>query len=158
MGTLRGALHGYYERIERPVVLDRSRAWPAYIEMLEAMGLDIKMLCCVRDMRDIVASFELRHRATLATGLTTQERAEPGAFRTLQGRCDLWVRADQPLGSAYNVMKDAIDRGHRNKLHFVRYEELTAQPGPTLAGIYAFLGLDPYEHDFDNVVKQRLRR
>ena len=39
VGTLRGALHGYYDRIERPVVLDRSRAWPAYIEMLEAMGL-----------------------------------------------------------------------------------------------------------------------
>ena len=151
LGTLRGALHGYYDRVERPVVLDRSRAWPAYIEMLEAMGLDVKILCCVRDMRDIVASFELRHRATSATGLTTQERANPGAFKSQQSRCDLWVREDQPIGSAYNVMRDAIDRGHRDKLHFVRYEDLTAQPGPMLAGIYDFLGLDGFRHDFEHV-------
>ena len=28
LGTLNGALQGYYDRVERPVVLDRSRAWP----------------------------------------------------------------------------------------------------------------------------------
>lgn len=171
LGTLRGALYGYYERVDgagrpfcdRPVVLDRSRGWPAYIEMLEAMGLggphatekhDVKMLCCVRDMRDIVASFELRHRATIATGLTTQKRTEGATFRTMQGRCDLWVRGDQPIGSAFNVLRDAVDRGHRQRLHFIRYEDLTAQPAATMAGIYAFLGLEQYEHDFNQVEQQ----
>ena len=153
LGTLRGALHGYFVRVDRPVVVDRSRAWPAYIEMLEAMGISPKILCCVRDMRDVVASFELLHRRTVATGLTTQQRADPAAFGSLQSRCDLWVRGDQPVGAAHNAMRDAIDRGHREKLHFVRYEDLTAQPAATLAGVYAFLELEPFPHDLEHVAQ-----
>jgi sulfotransferase len=153
LGALRGALFGFYDFVDRPVVFDKSRAWPNYVEMLAALLGDerVKILCCVRDLRDVVASFEKVYRRTLAVGVPMQQREAPEAFATLQGRCDLWVRADQPIGSAYNAVKDALARGHREKLHFVRYEELTAQPAATMAGIYAFLGEDGFTHDFENV-------
>lgn len=151
-GALQGLLFGYHAGAGRPVVFDKCRAWPAYIETLAAV-LDgpVKILACVRDVRDVLASFELRWRATSAWGLTTQERAEPGAFGSLEQRCALWARADQPLGSAYNVLKDAVRRGHGDKIHFVRFEELTAHPLAVMSGIYGFLGEEPFAHDFERV-------
>jgi len=156
VGALRGLLFGYHEMahagVGRPVVFDKCRAWPAYIETLTAVLPEpVKILACVRDVRDVLASLELRWRATAAWGLTTQERAEPGAFGSLEGRCALWARGDQLLGSAYNVLKGAVQRGHGGSIHFVRFEELTAHPLATLAGIYQFLEEESFDHDFERV-------
>ena len=63
----------------------------------------------------------------------------------------MWARGDQPDGLAYNRIKDAITRGYRDRLHFVRFEELTRQPRQTLQQVYAFLGEEWFEHDFGHV-------
>ncbi len=164
-GALRGLLFGYHAGVGRPVAFDKNRAWPAYLETLTAVldphplpaspgsreGQSVRILACVRDVRDVLASLELRWRATAAWGLTTQERTEPGAFGSLEQRCALWARADQPLGSAYNVLKGAVQRGHGDKIHYVRFEELTAHPTATMAGVYGFLGEEAFDHDFERV-------
>jgi sulfotransferase len=61
------------------------------------------------------------------------------------------VRGDQPLGLAYNRIKDALHRGYRDRLHFVRFEELTAGPRQALRHVYEFLDEPYFEHDFDHV-------
>ncbi len=43
-------------------------------------------------------------------------------------------------------------RAHPERFHLVDYGRLTADPAATMAGIYAFLGLDAHDHDFDHVV------
>ncbi len=51
--TLSGILQGYYGDVERPVVFDKSRGWPAYIEMLEAtLGRKVKVLVPVRNLSE----------------------------------------------------------------------------------------------------------
>jgi sulfotransferase len=150
--VLRGILFGYFEHVENPVVFDKSRGWLAYMEMAEAvLKRRPKVLVTVRDMRDILASFEKLFRKTSATRQLSQEAAAFHQFQTVAGRCEMLCRNDQLVGSSFNRVKDAVHRGWRDCMLFVEYERLTASPKAVLREIYEFLGEEPFEHDFDNV-------
>jgi sulfotransferase len=150
--VMRGILDSYYANVDNPVVFDKSRGWLSLLEMAETiLGHKAKVLVPVRDLRDVVASFEKLWRETSKTRQKAEEQPFYYEFQTVEGRCDVWVRGDQPVGLAFNRIKDALQRGFRDRMHFVHFEKLTAQPEKTLRGIYDFLGEQPFQHDFDNV-------
>lgn len=150
--VLRGILENFYADIDKPIIIDKSRGWLAYLEMVEmVLECPAKVIVPVRDLRDILASFEKLWRAGSAARQIAQERENYFKFQTVEGRCEIWVNQDQPVGLAYNRIKDAISRGFQDRLHFVRYEELTQNPARTMMLLYNFLDEDYYEHDFENV-------
>jgi len=150
--VLRGILSSYFDDVSRPVIFDKSRSWLAHLEMAETiLGRRVKVLVPVRDVRDVLASFERLWRETSATHQIAQEANHYFDFQTLEGRCAVWMRPDQPVGLAYNRIKDALHRGFHDRLHFVRFEDLTTDPEATLREIYDFLEEPPFRHDFQNV-------
>ena len=150
--VLRGILDSYFADVERPVVFDKSRGWLAHIEMAEwVLGRKVKILVPVRDVRDILASFELLWRNASKKTQIAGEEKNYVQFQTIEGRLDFWARGDQPVGLAYNRVKDALIRGYGDRLHFVKFEQLTSNPRHTMREVYRFLGEDWHEHDFDNV-------
>ena len=150
--VLRGILDAYYADVDRPVIFDKSRGWLAYLEMAEAvLEREVRVLVPVRDLRDVLASFELLWRKTSATRQMAQEPANYFQFQTVEGRCEVWCRADQPVGLAYNRVKDALARGFRDRMHFVEFEKLTRNPKRTMRRVYEFLGEEYFDHDFDHV-------
>jgi sulfotransferase len=150
--VLRGILFAFHANRPRPVVFDKSRSWLAYLEMAEAvLGQPAKVLVPVRDLRDVLASFEKLWRQGAASRQVSQEAQHYFEFQTLEGRCAVWARGDQPVGLAYNRIQDAVRRGFRDRLHFVRFEDLTARPAETLAAIHEFLGEPPFAYDFARV-------
>lgn len=143
---------GYHSHVGKPVVFDKSRGWLAHIEMLEhVLGNKVKILCPVRDLREILSSFELLWRKQSAVSQIEQERHNYIQMQSIIGRCSLFMREDQPIGLAYNRVADAIFRGYRDRLHFVHYEDLTSNPEDTMVEIYKFLEKPHYQHDFNNV-------
>jgi sulfotransferase len=149
--VLRGILDSCYARSTRPIVFDKSRAWPTMIEMLEIILQGrVKILVTVRDLREVLASFEKLWR-TNPVRVTVQEKLYPVEFMTVEGRCDVWLRKDQPIGMAYAAIEDALLRGYRDRIHWVRFDELARQPRETFRKIYEFLGEEVFEHDFDRV-------
>ncbi|PIU75861.1 hypothetical protein COS75_02105 [Candidatus Pacearchaeota archaeon CG06_land_8_20_14_3_00_35_12] len=150
--VLRGILESYYANREEPICFDKSRGWLAYIEMAEMiLEKKAKILVPVRDIRDILSSFEKLYRQSAATRQIAQERANYFKWQTVEGRCEIWASSDQPVGLAYNRIKDALSRGFQDRMHFVKYTELTKYPARTLMLIYNFLEEDYFEHDFNNV-------
>lgn len=150
--VLRGILLSYFEDVDKPIIFDKSRGWLAHLEMAESvLGYKAKVICPVRDLRDILASFEKLWRNNAAFRQFQQEAMNLAQWQTIEGRCKIWADQAQPLGLAYNMTKDAIDRGFRDRMHFVPYEELTAHPVDTLKGIHDFLGEEPFKYDFDHV-------
>lgn len=150
--VLRGILESYYADVEEPVIGDRSRGWLAYIEMAEMiLERQAKIIVPVRDLRDILASFEKLWRAGAGTRQIAQERENYFQWQTVEGRCQVWASSNQPVGLAFNRIKDALSRGFEDRMHFVRYEDLTRYPKRTLLMLYNFLEEDYFEHDFDNV-------
>jgi sulfotransferase len=150
--VLRGMLESYYADVPQPVVFDRSLGWLGGIEMTEAiLERPAKIIVCVRDIRDVLATFELQWRTVPAMREFIHEHPSFPRWETVEGRCAVWADGEEPLGIAYNQIKDALARGYRDRLHFVEYEKLTRFPGETMAGIYKFIGEKPFTHDFNNI-------
>ena len=150
--VLRGILESYYADVAEPVVFDKSRGWVSQLEMAESvLGRKAKVLVPVRDIRDVLASFEKLWRETSKTTQVAQEQAYYFQFQTVQGRAEVWLKNDQPVGLAYNRIKDAVQRGYRDRLFFVDFDDLTNNPKRVMGEIYEFLEEEPFEHDFSNV-------
>jgi sulfotransferase len=152
--VMRAMLQAYFAHVEQPVCIDKNRIWAEFLEMAAALvgGPEhIRVIVCVRDLRDVLASFELLYRKTSAFGDIQTDPATALKFRTARGRVETFVDAAQPVGRAYIAIRDAITRGWGKQMHFVDYDDLTGRPQQALAGIYRFLGEDGFAHDFDNV-------
>lgn len=143
-----GFIQGYQNSDK--ITIDKSRIWVKQIGLLEWLGLEPKILLTLRDMREVLASWELLcrrnpHRKNYI------EQKYPGMAQTQEGRLQAYTNGSEPIGVAFNMIQDAVHKGHRDKLYPVYFEELTKSPKKTMLGIYEFLGLTPYDHDFTKV-------
>lgn len=149
--VLRGMVLAYFANVDRPVIFDKSRGWVGAIPFIEAvLGRKVKLLMAVRDVRDVLASFE---KITSKNPMqpTGQEMGNGALWGTIEGRCQIWFAQNQPVGSAYRKINDALVKGFHDRMHFVDYEDLTNHPARTMRGVYEFLGEEYFEHDFKNV-------
>jgi len=150
--VMRGVLENYYWDVEKPIVIDKSRGWLAHLEMLEwVLDHKVKVLVPVRDLRDVLASFEKLWRKAAKNRQLGVEKDNYMRFQKLQDRLDIWCKQDEPVGLAVNRVKDAVARGLEDRMHFVDYDDLTRNPASTLRQVYEFLDLEPFGHNFDNV-------
>lgn len=152
--VLRAMLQAYFGHAERPVCIDKNRYWAEFLEMAAELvgGRDrVKVLVTVRDLRDVVASFEKLYRRTSALGQLAQEANMALKFKTALGRAEVFVDDAQPVGRAYNAIRDAVTRGWLDRMHFIDFEDLTRRPRETLQGIYRFLEVTSHTHDFERV-------
>lgn len=150
--VMRGILENYYSDVDKPVIFDKSRGWLSQIEMAEAvLGHKIKIIAPVRDLRDIIASFERLWRENAPYRQLAQESSNYFNFQTLSGRVNIWLDGSQPAGLAYNRLVDAYKRGFADRILLVDFEDLTNRPKETMDAIYEFLGEEKFKHDFNNV-------
>ena len=148
--VLKGVLFNYQQNKE--VVFNKSRGWHAAIPMLEwVLGEKPKILCPVRDIRDIISSFELLWRKQQHKGQIPGQADNWLQFETLERRINHFSSNDHPIGVSYNRLNEAIRMGFGECLCLVPFEELTNNPEQTMKDIYNFIGEDYFEHDFNNV-------
>ena len=135
------------------ICLDKNRAWPEMFELMaNALGKEnLRALICVRDLRDVLASFEKLYRKTMGTSSTPQKRSDSIAMLTALSRAQTMMKMEQPVGYALAVTRDAITRGWRQNMLFVDYDSLCGAPDRVLESIYKFIDEPFFEHDFDNV-------
>lgn len=150
--VLKGILENFYADIDKPIIFDKCRGWTSLIEMAEGtIGEKAKILVPVRDLRDVLASFEKLWRENSATNQISQESQNYFKFQTVEGRTEVWLQPDQPVGLAYNRITDAIKRGLGDRMFLIDFDDMTSNPKATLKKIYEFLGEEYFEHNFDHV-------
>src|SRR5215471_13647133 len=105
---LRAMLEGFYdaELAGGMTVLDKSRGWPGYVDILEeVLGRQVRIVCPVRDLKCIIASFErLRTQNPL-----TAPHGKGEAYLTQQcvtGRARALLADDGVVGLAGRRMLD----------------------------------------------------
>lgn len=150
--VMQAILYSYHSITGKEVVFDKSRGWVTYIDLIESLTEErMKILCTVRPMVDILASLEKLYRRTSVIKQAPGEAKNYHQFLTVAGRCEFWMRPDQLVGIMIKRIDEAINRGQKDRIHFIQYEDLTKQPVLTMRKAYDFLGEDYYQHDFDNV-------
>jgi sulfotransferase len=147
-----GAVLNNYHYTNKSLIVDKGRGWLSLIEMAEfILGYTPKIIVPVRNLSEILSSFEKLWRKS--TG-STQWNFESGDYfkaQTTDGRCEIWCNQSQPVGLAYNRVKDAISRGYKEKLLFLEFDNLTSYPEQTIKTVYDYLELPYYTHNFNNV-------
>ena len=146
---LRGVFHNYYHAIgaER-LVFDTNRIWTTKMASLADHFPAAKVICCVRHISWIIDSVErlIRRNPHELSGLFGFE-----AGGTVYTRVNRLAMNDGLVGYALDALREAFFGEHADRLLLVEYEALTREPGRTLEQIYAFIGIEPFRHDFDNV-------
>lgn len=149
--VLAAALNAYHTT-DKAIVFDKGRGWLSLIEMIEFItGDKCKIIVPVRDIAEILASFEQLWRKSSGMTQWAFESTDYFKAQTIDGRCDIWAGQSQPVGLAYNRVKDALSRGYADRLLFVEFDALTNQPAQTMRQIYDFLGQPQFEHNFVNI-------
>ena len=145
--------NGYYSAItDRPIVCEKNRGFGHYYEWVAQWSENPKMICMVRDLRSVVASMEKAYRKNRHRPTGPDNPAELQNMTVAQ-RAQHWLNT-QPVGLALSRTLDCFQRDVAKNMLFVRYEDFTSNPEKEMSKIYAFIGEEPFAHDFNNLKKE----
>ena len=150
---LRAMTYGFYERelSAGQVVFDKSRGWVQHIEMLEEMyQRPVRVICPIRDLRAVAASFEKLHRKNPMTRKTAMGPAYIAA-QTIDGRARVVLSAGGVVGLPVNALRDSLMRGVADRVLLVRYQELCSNTQEVMDALHADLELPGFKYDPENV-------
>ncbi len=146
---LRGVFDSYYHATHPTrTVFDTNRAWTIRLPILAALFPRAKVICCVRDLAGVIDSIERLIRKN-RWELSKIFDFEP--VGTVYSRADGLTSRGGMVGFAYNALKQAMHGDEADRLLLLRYETLTRAPAAAMREIYAFTGLPPFAHDFENL-------
>lgn len=144
----------FYAHIDKPIVLDKNRAWPnpENQEMLRmALGRQPKIVCTVRSVPAVLASFIALVRKNPDT-VSFIDRGLIELHEELndENRCKLLMSEQGHVFQSWAVLKMGFEALHDNLL-IIDYDALMENPARELARIYDFLGVPPFQHDVRNI-------
>ena len=133
--TMRGTIDAFYDNIDKPVIIDKSRGWPI-APIMQAMGQVLqhapKIVATVRSVPDCAASF-----------IRIAKPADLDEFMSSGQLMDHLKAAYISLQNGYEFASECF--------LFVEYEDLLKNPKLELARVHEFLGLPDFEYDFNNI-------
>lgn len=154
-----GILESFYADRNESLVIDKSREWsmPQHLELLKrVLPYEPKIIITVRSIIEILASFiNLIHNNASNVSFIDKEieaRQEFHFYRQPdETRCDSLMRPKGPIDNALYGVMFASQPENAKYFHFVEYDDIVANTPETIKGIYEFLGLEPFEHNYENI-------
>lgn len=138
---LRNICQTKYEKIDKPIILDKARGWSSDINiptMTNVLGYRPKIIATVRNIPDCVASF-----------VRVAKPEDKYEFLRTSELVKHVKESYQTLQSGFVYAPDSI--------LFVDYDDLMQDPSKELDRIHKFLDLPDYTYDFNNLDGTNLR-
>ena len=147
----KNGMDAFYNAItDKKYVVDKSRGWGIHYDFLTFVrGEEPKVICMVRDLRDIFASIEKNFRKHPDKQSDILDWSK-GQGTTVPKRIDIWAQTP-PVGLAIERLSEIFRMGINSKMLFVRFEDLCLYPDSEMIRIYQYLDIPYYKHDFDNI-------
>jgi len=142
--AMQGFLHGWHGDCGKLVVVDKNRAWMHCIEFLLHLDPDAKLLVPIRELGQIYGSIESQHQKTILLDFI-DHLADYDRF----GRADQLFAKDKAIGAPLSSIQAVQDlpQSVKDRLYFVKFEDLMAQPVETMSKVYAWLGVASHKID-----------
>lgn len=152
-GFCKGGIDSYFNAItDKKYVLEKSRGWGVYRGFLETFYPDPKIICLVRNLKDVVASYEKIYRNNPQSFDPIRDDST-GRGTTVHKRVDEWMAATNTIGRATERIFEMIRLGYDDKILFVKCEDLCLYPETEMSRVYQYLGIPYFKHDFDNITQ-----
>ena len=147
----KSGMDAFYNAItDKKYVIDKSRGWGIHYDFITSIrGEKPKIICLVRDLRDVFASMEnnFRKNPEKSQGIVNWST---GQGTTVPKRIDFWIQ-NPPVGMAIERLQEIIRLGNDANILFVKYEDLCLRPESEMIRIYQYLDIPHFAHDFDNI-------
>ena len=149
----------WYSDIDKPVVIDKNRAWCARVPFIEGyIKQEAKIIVPVRRIDEILASIlRMIKRNPFKEGqprinFVDEQLVKFNIPINDENRCQ-YLLSNQGgiVWESLNATKLGVEEGHSDKFLFVDYNDLVKDPQKELNEIYEFLGEEPFEHTFENL-------
>jgi sulfotransferase len=146
----------FYQDIDNPVVIDREKDWPtpANLNLIKNyVTPNPKIIVTVRDILEIIASFIAMDNGYLKIN-TANSNAFFNNYRSSNDSiAEYLMKPNGDIDKALLGVASAFYPENKGMFHIVEYNDLVANPEETMSGIYKFLELPDYKHDFNNIEK-----
>ena len=154
-------IKNWYYDVEKPVVIDKNRAWCARVPFIEGyIKQEVKIIVPVRRIDEILASIlTMIKRNPFQEGQPRINFIDEYLVKSNipindESRCQHLLNPDGIVWESLNATKIGVDEGYSDKFHYVDYDDLVNDPQRELNKIYTFLGEESFEHSFDNLSNQ----
>ena len=145
-----GMISFYNSITDKKYVIDKSRGWGIHYDFLNfVMEEKPKIICMVRDLRDVFASMENNFRKNPDKQQDILDWSK-GQGTTVNKRIDIWAQ-NPPVGLAIERLSEIFRMGTDANILFIKFEDLCLYPESSLIRIYDYLGVPYFNHDFDNI-------
>lgn len=144
----RNIAHTYFNHFDKPIVIDKHRGWPRNIMPAQMCITDHpKVVCTYRPISEIITSY-LKLMEQSSNNFVDNDLKKLNRPLTTENRADhLWTSY---INDPYSSLTYGIEN-HRKNLLMINYNELMSNPEATLDSVYDFLGIVPFDHDFNNI-------
>ena len=151
----------FYDDVEKPVVIDKNRAWTARVPYIQGyIGQQAKIICPVRDIDEILTSMIMMIRRNPykegqeRINFIDEQLVKLNIPLSDDNRCEYIAGPQGILGQSLDAIQQGLKQGFADNIHFVEYKDLVNNPEETLESLYEFVGEEYYEHTFDNLKNQ----
>lgn len=154
-GMAMGATRGWYEGItDKPTVISKSRHWSG----LHHLFPNAKILVTVRDLRDIVESFDRVNDKIKALHTFGDDHTLYGSMSETEKYAYHFQETNSFSATLRHEIPKYVDLFQQDpsRVKFVRYEDLLRDPNYMLKRIYDFLGLQSFDHDLNNIQQSHM--
>lgn len=150
-GFCKGGIDAYCNALTtKPNIIIKGRGWKGEVSWLKNFLSDEpKVICMVRNLKSIAASFEKLHRKNpdkTSQWLIKDEVRGTTVFK----RVDMYVK-NIPVSISLDRVQEIFELGLDKEIIFIRAEDLTSRPQEIMNEVYDILNIDRYEHNFNNV-------
>ena len=142
----------WYSDIDKPVVIDKNRAWCARVPFIEGyIKQEAKIIVPVRRIDEILASIlTMIKRNPFQEGqprinFVDEQLVKFNVPISDETRCQYLLTSQGGIvWESLNAVKLGVEEGHSDKFHYVDYNNLVKDPQNQLNLIYEFLGEEPF--------------
>ena len=148
----------WYYDVKEPIVIDKNRAWTARVPFIEGyIQQEAKIIVPVRRVDEILTSIlTMIHRNPFEEGQPRINFVDEVLVKNNipindENRCVHLLNSGGIVWESLNALMMGLQEGHKDKFHYVDYNDLVNDPQGELDKIYEFLGEESFEHTFDNL-------
>ena len=153
LSFIKHGIDGWFSSLtDKPLIISKSRTWDTNLNFVFRMYENPKILVCLRDIRDVICSFEkLLQRHPMWTIGTKEDplHLKPFEKRMEQYCTDVGANLGRPLYYLPHVYEWMQKRP--NNFFVFRFEDFNENPMASLTSIYKWLDLPYYDHDLNNI-------
>lgn len=146
----------FYKDVEKSVIIEREKSWgtPANLDMIKRFITPTpKIIITVRDILEIIASFVTIDDDYLKIN-TANSNAFINNYRSPKDSiAEYLMQPNGDIDKALLSLSSAFYPENKGMFHIVEYNDLVMNPEETMSGIYEFLEMPDYKHNFKKIEK-----